>query len=42
MLDYLIDDDLFTFEGWLKFQAIDLDALPEDQKLKQDFSLVGS
>jgi len=30
VLDYVSEDDLATFDGWLKFQAIDLAALTED------------
>jgi hypothetical protein len=31
-LDYVSEDDLATFDGWLKFHAIDLAALTEDKR----------
>jgi hypothetical protein len=30
-LDYISEDDLNTYEGWLKYQAIDLSALTEEE-----------
>ena len=32
-LPFVSEDDLGTFQGWLKYQAIDLPSLDEDERV---------